>query len=377
MTAPSTVFEKKLPAKRIPELDGVRSIAIWMVLLAHGFYGFANHPQALDGMPKILQLVIGHGWLGVDLFFVLSGFLITGILLDSREEAGYFRRFYTRRALRILPVYYCSIVVMWLFYQDAGSYFKISLAFLANFARAFGIREPHGPGVFWSLAVEEHFYMVWPLLVFLLNRRVLALASLLIVAAEPIARGIFAARGMDIEGGIYSYSWFRFDGLALGAILAICFRSQRWNTKNAVRLACGLVAVAVLETIFTAPFGGLERGILGAAIRSSQAALSFAAFMCLALGYRATRATGWLATPFTRVSADLSYCIYLVHVAIGDGYEHVLRAFRISMSEWAGPSGAVLLRVGVVCLASFGVAALSRRVIELPALSLRHWLRAD
>ena len=89
----------------IPELDGIRALAIWMVLGDHLFYGLPNPPDALDHIPRIFLFVIGHGWLGVDLFFVLSGFLITGILLDSSPKPHSFNNFYARRFLRIVRLY--------------------------------------------------------------------------------------------------------------------------------------------------------------------------------------------------------------------------------------------------------------------------------
>jgi peptidoglycan/LPS O-acetylase OafA/YrhL len=100
---------------RVPELDGVRAIAVWMVLLTHILAGFPNAPGALDFIPDPVRQVLTHGWLGVDLFFLLSGFLITGILMDSKERPNYFRNFYMRRVLRIMPLYFsCSLV--WSFF---------------------------------------------------------------------------------------------------------------------------------------------------------------------------------------------------------------------------------------------------------------------
>ena len=165
---------RRLPS-HIPELDGIRAIAIWMVLVLHTFIPDEESGQALARWPKPLLLIMGHGWLGVDLFFVLSGFLITGILLDSRNSPHYIRNFYSRRVLRILPVYFVCLAVVLYFYAGYSSYFLLSLLFMANMAGLFQIAIPHGPGVFWSLAVEEHFYLVWPWLVRLLSRRALAL----------------------------------------------------------------------------------------------------------------------------------------------------------------------------------------------------------
>ena len=102
---------RRLPS-HIPELDGIRAIAIWMVLVLHTFIPDAESSEALARWPKPLLLIMRHGWLDVGLFFVLSGFLITGILLESTGSPHYTRNFYSRRVLRILPVYFVCLVVM-------------------------------------------------------------------------------------------------------------------------------------------------------------------------------------------------------------------------------------------------------------------------
>jgi len=103
----------------------------------------------------------GHsaGFIGVDLFFVLSGFLITGILLDSRESRHYYARFYTRRALRILPVYYALLVLLLLLHSSSIQFVGLSFIYLANMTVFFGVSCGYGP--LWSLALEEHYYLLW------------------------------------------------------------------------------------------------------------------------------------------------------------------------------------------------------------------------
>src|SRR5215472_17465105 len=93
-------------ANRVADLDGIRAIAIWMVMLMHVYYAFPNSPGALSIVPNPVMQILSHGWLGVDLFFLLSGFLITGILMGSKGGSHYFRNFDVRRILRIMPVYF-------------------------------------------------------------------------------------------------------------------------------------------------------------------------------------------------------------------------------------------------------------------------------
>src|SRR5258705_3709279 len=137
-------------------------------------------------MPCLLREIISYGWLGVDLFFILSGFLITGILIDSRETEHFFRNFYPRRALRILPLYWTCILIMSFAYPHNGMYFGLVFLFLANFYHAFSIDAPHGPCVFWLPAVEKHFYLVWPLLVYILSRYALLPAMLILCFSTTV-----------------------------------------------------------------------------------------------------------------------------------------------------------------------------------------------
>ena len=113
------------PGKYIPELDGIRAIAVWMVVSLHLSDTTKLSDNVSASIPQWLASILGHGWLGVDLFFILSGFLITGILLDSREKPGYFRNFYARRFLRIIPLYFTVIAVMWVSYRYSGRYFML------------------------------------------------------------------------------------------------------------------------------------------------------------------------------------------------------------------------------------------------------------
>jgi peptidoglycan/LPS O-acetylase OafA/YrhL len=132
----------------------LRALAIWMVLIFHSFYVWVRVDHDFSPIPRAVMFAVAHGWLGVDLFFILSGFLITGILLDSKSTPHYFRNFYAHRILRILPVY---LAVVFVFYDRFHGFLILSALFAANFAYLFKISVPHGPAVLWSLAVESVF----------------------------------------------------------------------------------------------------------------------------------------------------------------------------------------------------------------------------
>ena len=351
---------------RIPELDGIRAIAIWMVLLVHVITGFPNPEGALNFLPWSVQVAIGHGWLGVDLFFMLSGFLITGILLDTRERPHYFRNFYARRFLRIMPLYFTMVLAWAVFYRQYGHYLLLSSVFGANLAPAFHVAVPHGPTVLWSLAVEEHFYFLWPLIVLLLDRKKLLWLCLAIFVGCPILRGICALKGVN-PGTIIVLSCFRFDGLATGAAIAIWARSARFDRKTAHVIAAICLVMLCVVTI-----AGNSHGIFGTktpvglAFTYTQAYFAFAILFVLALVYRGTIWTSILRIPFMQLSGALSYCLYLIHLSIGDGYQTLL-AKRLHL----GPMENVLTRAAVVILLSFAFAALSRKFLEQPCLALK------
>jgi len=201
----------------MPELDTIRGIAVLGVLFLHGFewqYG-ALH---FSGAARILIAATQPGSLGVDLFFVLSGFLITGILLDSRESRHYLSRFYTRRALRILPVYYALLVLLLLLHSSSIQFVGLSFIYLANMTSFFGVSCGYGP--LWSLAVEEHYYLLWPTVVRAVTRNHLAVASLTIMALVPVLRVVCFEFGWG-KGSLDWYTSVSYTHLTLPTICSV------------------------------------------------------------------------------------------------------------------------------------------------------------
>ncbi|MBI3231466.1 MAG: acyltransferase [Candidatus Doudnabacteria bacterium] len=359
-----------LLGQHIQELDGVRAIAIWMVLIGHLYWGFNVPDDTYDRMPRLIYQIISHGWLGVDLFFILSGFLISGILLDSKHKQNYFRTFYWRRALRILPIFYLCIFVMSFFYGNAA-YFILSLFFLANFAAGFGVQAPHGPGVFWSLCIEEHFYLLWPFLVKYLSRRNLTILAGAIVILTPALRWWGVTRGMGIDAEVYSYSWFRFDGLAMGALLAIWARSGLATLRNSFWLAGLMLIGSVVIAIAGMPYGIMGKTAVGVALRYTQVILVFGAFVLTIVTLRGSSVISLLRTRFTDISGKLSYCLYLIHLSVGDAVYNLTVTYNERLYARFGSFGWVTLRGVIILVASFAIALLSQRFIEGPFLKLK------
>jgi peptidoglycan/LPS O-acetylase OafA/YrhL len=357
---------KVLRSGRVPELDGVRAIAIWWVLV---FHIFPDSNPAVNKMPHLIRLIVGHGWLGVDLFFVLSGFLITGVLLESKTKQAYFKNFYGRRALRILPVYLCAIFVMWICYRSFNTFFILCLAFLANFNNLLHVPYPLGGSVFWSLAVEEHFYLVWPLVVRFTTTRTLIAIGAAIIAVEITIRGICMARGIDT----YELSWFRFDSLVFGAMLAVFVRSQYCTRQNCVKLAAALVLFTGAVTVAAAPFGAFIIGSpVSSTLRYAHAYVSFGVGILLLWALRGHWLTGIFRSRFARVSADLSYCIYLIHLGVLDAYFRVIGpSVRPWLHDRLGAFGDGMVSAAVIFAITFLLAQLSRKFLETPFLRLK------
>ena len=274
-----------------------------------------------------------------------------------------------------MPLYFVVVFISLIFYVGSWRYFALSTFFAANLAHMFGVAVPHGPGALWSLAVEEHFYLLWPLLVYLLNRRRLAILATLIVLLTPVARGLATAHGMPVATVVYVYSWFRFDGLALGALLAIWLRSPLASRANSFRLSAAFVGLSLLITVIGAPFGLMHEGPLGIALRFNQASFLFAALVLLAVVLKGTPWTYWLRTGFARLSGNLSYCLYLIHVSLGDGFQAMAQRFGLDLDAWGGMR-TVLVRGAFILVSSFALAALSKKYLEEPFLRLKRHFEA-
>ncbi|HWE03293.1 MAG TPA: acyltransferase [Tepidisphaeraceae bacterium] len=218
-------------------LDGLRGCAVLSVMAYHFLAPELSRPAT--GFARHIQNFFAVGWCGVDLFFVLSGFLITGILLDAKGHSKtYFESFYVRRILRIFPLYYGVILLVaigrhspavsdFFGFGDVTASLGWMAAFLSNFVMSIRHnKNAFGPmGHFWSLAVEEHFYMIWPALVWLCTRRGLAIACVSFVVGAFLLRTGLAFHNHTTYA-TYLLSPCRVDGLAMGALMALIVRSH-------------------------------------------------------------------------------------------------------------------------------------------------------
>jgi peptidoglycan/LPS O-acetylase OafA/YrhL len=366
------VAAEKLIRPVMPELDSVRGLAILGVLFLHGFF-WPYSGLHFTGWSRFLLRATQPGWLGVNLFFVLSGFLITGILLDSRNKPRYYSRFYTRRALRILPAYYSLLILLAILHQASAGFLGLSFIYLSNLTNLFGVPADYGP--LWSLAVEEHYYIVWPAVVRRLNTHGVAIASATICLVVPILRAVAFHYGYT--AGLGWYTWFVADGLAMGSLLAAVLRSSLTRTKVA-RLCALLFVVALTLAGAGAPFGILTmRRTLGAALEYTVVHIFFAAALILVLLLGFSSRKRYVNRPVLQFFGYISYGLYLIHLLVFRIYDKVSRHYWPQLLPSDGHFALIVLRFFVAGGLAVGLAYLSRRYFEEAFLKLKDRFTGD
>ena len=293
---------------KMPELDVIRGIASLAVLFYHGLY-YARDLTVFSPAQKHLLFVFSPGQFGVNLFFVLSGFLITGLLLDSRTRPDYYRRFYVRRALRILPAYYAILLILVLTRATSIGFLGMSFFYCANLSLLFGIAMSYP--VLWSLAVEEHFYLFWPTIVHRLSMRWLALFAGAIVIASPLFRFACVLHSLHtdpLKSGCFYYTWDNADGLACGALLSIAVRAFRFSRKRVLQLSLLCLALALVVTLAGVPYGILTRQTkVGSALQCVPWNIGFAGIIGLSVLIGASRWKAAVAPPVLIFFGNISY----------------------------------------------------------------------
>jgi peptidoglycan/LPS O-acetylase OafA/YrhL len=368
----------------LPALDGFRGAAILLVIVFHAQLGM---PGSVVLENWALRLG-SAGWCGVDLFFVLSGFLITGILLDAKGSPTYFRSFYMRRALRIFPLYFGFLAAGLLLVPLAWPGIVPGMQTLLDnqawlWCYASNVRccllgqwalfnsEWLRLGHFWSLAVEEHYYLFWPLLVCLCSRRGVLLASLGITAGA-VALRVVAVFGLNSPITAYQLTVCRMDALAIGGALAALVRCD--VSAQSVRRA------ARLGTIL---FGGLLLGLVGyrrglstddwvvQTVGYTLLATFFGGLMLCAVTGPSTGLLGLVSRwSVLRFVGKYSYGIYVFHNLPVTWLKHQLPYDRLQ-GQVGSAFGAYFIHVLVIALASVLLAFGSWHLYEKHFLALK------
>jgi len=374
---------RETQANHLLPLDGLRGVAILMVLLFHTCQMPLGSVATLPG--RAFERFASIGWTGVDLFFVLSGFLITRILLDARDAANYYRVFYTRRVLRLFPLYYLSLVAffwIWPFLGNHIAFFRL-----------------HGPGTFgrweqlwywfdlvnlrtafypllipllthyWTLSLEEQFYAVWPVVVRSLRERWMAILAVAVMVVTPVLRALPWIQSInDVHPNfIYRLTPFNLDTLLCGALLAVLWRHidrRRLRLGAAVVLAVTLPAVV----LWGSPEPG--RGVLA----PTMLAVMFGSLLLLSLTSRPLSAVfSW---KVLRWMGKYSYSVYLLHPLVitwtNVPMAHLLRGRLIFPGD---PYASFLVQGAVNIGMCFLVARGTWALIESPMLRLKRFFR--
>ena len=305
-------------------------------------------------------------WLGVNLFFIISGFLITGILLDTRTRENYWSSFYVRRMLRIMPLFVVMLAILHFTMHLHWTYVGLCLLYGANlFIFIPGIGPHYGP--FWSLAVEEQFYLIWPLLVVRLSRRALTLVCLAIMLVTPLLRA-FSVNHPAL-GDSYNTTWLVWDNLAWGGLIAIFLRSQLATSRAVRNLTLTLGAGGLIALTMLSKFDLLSRRTpAGAAVQVIPFLMIFTVVLLLALRFGdRPNILRWTAP--LRFFGYISYGLYLIHYMIYDLYDAIpYNANRPSSLH------NTLARFSWGFAISFVLAILSRRYFEQFFLKLKEKL---
>jgi peptidoglycan/LPS O-acetylase OafA/YrhL len=294
----------------VRELDGLRALAVTLVLLNH-FGPLYDYGTAITNLECV-------GWMGVDLFFVLSGFLITGILMDARHEQNFYRTFYVRRTLRIFPLYYVSMIVAFVVYMlysaNRYHYAAISARFFFYVGNLW-LSTGYFPAILiplWSLQVEEQFYLVFPYLIRKLEpARLFQILLWIVVLSGParLASYFLLPRPHELQ---YFLTPFRLDAIALGALIAIRARRGPWNIRPWVITT---LMIGLIVAMFAYLSWGLFIWQLTARICTfgfSIVDLAVASVVLWALRFRDSWPAGWLRNKVLQYVGKVSYGVYIL-----------------------------------------------------------------
>jgi peptidoglycan/LPS O-acetylase OafA/YrhL len=400
LTAAAAPKEPPLPDLRghLPALDGLRGLAVALVMLCH-FLPTHDQPHSFGG--QLFFFVARSGWAGVDLFFVLSGFLITGILLDAKTPGNrhYFRNFYARRTLRIFPLYYFVLAMifvvvplvwrsafaspelqvirhhqgwLWLYGTNVLMTWKNDMAFF--YADWLNLNP------FWSLAVEEHFYLAWPLIVYLCSPRVLKRVCTGVILGSFALRGVLFLRG-DWDWGIYIFTPCRVDALAIGGLLALVLRSEPRVGMRLLRWARPLALILGVVTLAGLWKNPSRDGWISMTAGYTLLAGFFAALLLASLAAPAASPLGrFFHASFLRGLGKYSYGIYVYHSTLAPAFDRLFG--QRELDAWlrghlhlgrAAYSLSVLLFMLLAGGASFAIAFASWHLFEKQFLRLKRY----
>ena len=356
--------------KHIPTIDGLRGIAVLLVVI---FHIFQSETVPDSGLPRFLHLLTRFGQTGVDLFFVLSGFLITGILFDAKGSSRYFFNFYGRRTVRIFPLYYgVLIAVLLLLPAILGIRLRgvdpIWLwTYTTNIPLAFGA-EPGDLGLFWTLAIEEQFYLIWPTIVYFSNRKVLSRICVGCIAGAFVSRIIAESLGISS----FTFTLCRMDTLTLGALLAMVVRGS-WDLAIVRKVAkiIGLVSAFMMTALFLFKSGDGTHWVQ--VVKYSPTAAFYGSVLILVVtAAKETRAARFLASGPLVNLGRYSYGLYVYQGFVIVWSTTALSNARL-LSIGIPNTYAMGFRVATILVLTYGAAWISWHLFEKHFLILKKY----
>jgi peptidoglycan/LPS O-acetylase OafA/YrhL len=341
--------------RKIPQLDAVRGLAILLVMV---------HNTSLKYPLLHSQQLFADGWMGVDLFFVLSGFLITGILIDTKQSEGYFKNFYARRCLRIWPLYYSLIFFMFVVVRflnpsefqavvrQSSPWWAYPL-FLQNFLIPIPTNGAGPLGVTWSLAIEEQFYLIWPLVVRFCSLTQLRRVAVAEICISPALRYYLSLHHVNL----YTNVFCRLDGLMAGALLALLVHSDNFVPSKLLKRAWISLAVA-------APLAFVTEALNARWIVFSFTALASVSFVYVSLFSPRKWLQVVMTNRFLVYTGTISYGLYLLHkIPFG-----VVQTLHLDRHPF--------LPLPIIFVTSYAMAAVSWNLLEKPFLRLKRLFEA-
>ncbi|HEV2751156.1 MAG TPA: acyltransferase [Gemmatimonadales bacterium] len=370
----------------LPALDGLRGVAILLVFLTHAV---ALPLEPVTAVDAAIRSVTRLGWTGVDLFFVLSGFLITGILLDTKGQPRWWLNFAARRGLRIFPLYYGALVFLFILLPhlthwsdpayatlraNQAWYWTYTVNFLS--AASHGSGTPLNTGHFWSLSIEEQYYLIWPLIVARCGPRVLLRVAVLSGIAGLLFRLAIVLHDPSNAVATFVLTPGRLDGLMTGGALAVLARAP----DGLASLQKGAVAVlwvgcSVLGALSVWRGGLTYQDPVVAVTAYPVIALVFGSLLVVALSSAPGSVVARvLSSASLRSWGKYSYGLYLIHYPVLGALESKWQGYRHGVAALDGsPLPGVLLLAAVAAVASYALARLSYGVYESRFLDLKRY----
>ena len=363
---PAPSRSHSLISRHLPSLDYLRGIAILLVLLFHA-YGSVQWTAYVGKLwGSLAAATVGEFNYGVQLFFLLSGFLITNILLRSRVKQSYYRDFYIKRALRILPLYAVILIALKLWVPVTWGFFVASCLFLSNFARLFGAAlNQYGP--LWSLCVEEHFYLLWPTCVRRLNPAKLVPILVSIIVLDPILRFVAITYNSSID--IRFKTPFLLDFIAYGALIATLIYLGKLHSENIRRVAYMLLAIGIPLVLFTLFLVAFHDSVGLVALRTVPWMWTCAGILMLGLKRDSEAGSSKQSRGVLPFYASISYGLYLIDPLINEKLGPVIAPIfqRYGLTNLSFAT-AELVACGMVAT---GIAYISSRCFEQPINNLK------